>query len=63
MRFLGRIDGWEGEKKKLHINTEVGTFIEEKGGKQQDEIKFIEKINRCLGEMLFICLDKGNDIL
>lgn len=34
MRFLGRIDGLEEEKKKLHINTEVGTFIEEKGGKQ-----------------------------
>lgn len=62
-RFWGRIDGWEGEKKKIYINKEVGLFVEEKGGKVVGYNKIYWK-NKLLfrGDGIYL-FDKGNDIL
>ena len=62
-RFWGRIDGWEGEKKKIYINKEVGSFVEEKGGKVVGHNKIYWK-NKSLfrGDGIHLS-DKGNDIL
>lgn len=62
-RFWGRIDGWEGEKKKIYINKEVGSFFEEKGGKVVGHNKIYWK-NKSLfrGDGIHLS-DKGNDIL
>lgn len=62
-RFWGRIDGIEGEKKKMHINKEVGTFIEEKGGKVVGHNRIYWK-NKSLfrGDGIHLS-DKRNDIL
>lgn len=62
-RFWGRIDDWEGEKKKMHINKEVGTFIEKKGGKVVGH-NIIYWKNKSLfrGDGIHLS-DKGNDIL
>lgn len=62
-RFWGRIDSWEGEKKKMHISKEVGPFIEEKGGKVVGHNRIYWK-NKSLfrGDGIHLS-DKGNDIL
>ena len=61
-RFWGRIEGWEGERKKLEIDKEIRILMRKRGGKvlNHQNIKWRDK-SFFRGDGVHLT-DKGNDI-
>ena len=61
-RVWGRIEGWEGERKKLEINKEIGILMRKRGGKviTHHNIQWRDK-SLFRGDGVHLT-DKGNDI-